>query len=77
MRQGNKEELAVCENVSREGIAFRCRNMFSEGSQIEVSVPYTPGTANVFVPATVVHVRPLPVAGLHRHGVKYLRKRSE
>lgn len=71
------EEMAVCENVSRQGIAFRSRRKYDEGSQLEVAVPYTPGTANVFIPATVVHVRALPTAGLYRHGVKYLRKDLE
>ena len=71
------EEMAVCENVSRKGIAFRSRRKYDEGSQLEVAVPYTPGTANVFIPATVVHVRALPTAGLYRHGVKYVRKDLE
>jgi len=69
-----KEEMAVCENVSRQGIAFRTRNKYEEGARVEVAVPYTPGMANVFVPAVVIHVRPVPAAGLFRHGAKYLRK---
>src|SRR6185437_13831579 len=72
-----KEEMAVCENVSRQGIAFRTRNKYEEGSRVEVAVPYTPGMANVFVPAVVVHVRPVPTAGLYRHGAKYLRRDSQ
>lgn len=68
------EEMAVCENVSRQGIAFRTKNRYQEGSHVEVAVPYTPGMANVFVPAIVVHVRSMPTAGLYRHGAKYLRK---
>ena len=68
------EEMAVCENVSRQGIAFRTKNRYVEGAHVEVAVPYTPGMANVFVPAVVIHVRALPTAGLYRHGAKYLRK---
>lgn len=68
------EEMAVCENVSRQGVAFRTKNRYVEGAHVEVAVPYTPGMANVFVPAVVIHVRPLPTAGLYRHGAKYLRK---
>src|SRR5579859_3352379 len=71
------EEMAVCENVSRQGIAFRSRRKYAEGAQVEVAVPYTQGIANVFIPAVVVHVRALPTAGLYRHGVKYLRKDME
>lgn len=68
------EEMAVCENVSRQGIAFRSRRKYEEGTHVEVAVPYTQGTANVFIPAVVMHVRALPTAGLYRHGVRYLRK---
>ena len=71
------EEMAVCENVSRQGVAFRSRRKYAQGAQVEVAVPYTQGTANVFIPALVVHVRALPTAGLYRHGVKYLRKDLE
>ena len=71
------EEMAVCENVSRQGIAFRSRRKYEEGAHVEVAVPYTQGTANVFIPAVVMHVRALPTAGLYRHGVKYLRKDLE
>jgi hypothetical protein len=74
VRQGKDEEMAVCENVSQQGIAFRSKRKFAEGTMIEVAVPYTAGTPNVFIPAMVVHSRPLPTAGLHRHGVKYLHK---
>jgi hypothetical protein len=70
------EEMAVCENVSRQGIAFRTKNRYQEGAQVEIAVPYTPGMANVFVPAVVIHVRALPTAGLYRHGARYLRKDS-
>jgi hypothetical protein len=68
------EEMAVCENVSRQGVAFRTKNRYEEGAHVEVAVPYTPGMANVFVPAVVIHVRSLPSAGLYRHGAKYIRK---
>lgn len=74
VRQGKEEEMAVCENVSQQGIAFRSKKKFAEGTMIEVAVPYTAGTPNVFIPAMVVHSRPLPTAGLYRHGVKYLHK---
>jgi hypothetical protein len=74
IRSGMEEEMAVCENVSRQGIAFRSRRKYEEGMQVEVAVPFTAGTANVFIPAVIVHSRPLPSAGLHRHGVKYLHK---
>lgn len=77
VRIGMEEEMAVCENVSKQGVAFRSRRKFEAGTQVEVAVPYTAGTANVFIPAVIVHTRPLPSAGLHRHGAKYLHKDRE
>lgn len=77
VRVGGQEEIAVCENVSNQGVAFRSKRSFEVGAQIEVAVPFTAGTANVFIPAVIVHSRPLPSAGLHRHGAKYLHKDRE
>ncbi|HEV2491169.1 MAG TPA: PilZ domain-containing protein [Candidatus Acidoferrales bacterium] len=74
IRAGMEDEMAVCENVSQQGIAFRSRRKYEVGAQVEVAVPFTAGTANVFIPAVIVHARPLPSAGLHRHGAKYLHK---
>lgn len=73
-QSGSADEMAVCENVSPQGVCFRSRKKFEEGSKIEVAVPFTHGTANVFVPARIVHAKPLPAAGLFRHGAKYLHK---
>ena len=74
VRVGTEDEMAVCENVSHQGIAFRSRKKYEAGSQVEIAVPFTAGTANVFIPAVIVHSRPLASAGLHRHGAKYLHK---
>lgn len=74
VRMGMEEEMAVCENVSHQGVAFRSRKKYEVGAQVELAVPFNAGTANVFIPAVIVHARPLPSAGLHRHGAKYLHK---
>lgn len=72
VRVGKQEEMAVCENVSHQGVAFRSRGNYEAGALIEIAVPFTAGTANVFIPAVIVHARRLPSAGLYRHGAKYL-----
>src|SRR5215468_154222 len=72
-RRGFQEEVAVCEDLSKGGIAFRSRNQYPEGSRAEVAVPYTPGTGAIFVPIRIVFSQPIQSAGLFRHGAAYLR----
>jgi len=72
-RRGFQEEVAVCEDLSKGGIAFRSRNQYPEGSRLEVAVPYTPGSGAIFVPIRIVFSHPIPSAGLFRHGAAYLR----
>jgi PilZ domain len=72
-RRGFQEEVAVCEDLSKGGIAFRSRNQYPEGTRLEVAVPYTPGSGAIFVPIRIVFSQPIPSAGLYRHGAAYLR----
>jgi len=72
---GFGEEIVQVENVSRGGLSFLSSKGYLEGSRIEIAVPYSPGTANIFVPARIVRSRELPEKGLRRYGVAYLRDR--
>ena len=72
-RRGFQEEIAVCEDLSKGGIAFRSRNQYPEGTRLEVAVPFTPGSGAIFVPIRIVFSQPIPAAGLFRHGAAYLR----
>jgi len=72
-RRGFQEEVAVCEDLSKGGIAFRSRNEYPEGTRLEVAVPYTPGSGAIFVPIRIVFSQHIPNAGLYRHGAAYLR----
>jgi hypothetical protein len=72
-RRGFQEEVAVCEDLSKGGIAFRSRNQYPEGTRLEVAVPYTPGAGAIFVPIRIVFSQPITSAGLFRHGAAYLR----
>lgn len=76
-RRGFQEEVAVCEDLSRGGIAFRSRNQYPEGTRLEIAVPYTPGSGAIFVPIRIVSSRPIPAAGLHRHGAAYVKTEQE
>jgi PilZ domain len=72
-RRGFQEEVAVCEDLSKGGIAFRSRNQYPEGTRIEVAVPFTPGAGAIFVPIRIVFSQRIPSAGLFRHGAAYLK----
>ena len=70
------DELAVCEELSSEGLSFRSKRRYVESSQIAIAVPYADATANIFVPARVVRVEEIPAAGLFRHGTEYIKPAS-
>jgi hypothetical protein len=72
-RRGFQEEIAVCEDLSRGGLAFRSRNQYPEGTRLEIAVPFTPGNSAIFVPIRIVSSRLIPAAGLYRHGAAYLK----
>jgi hypothetical protein len=72
-RRGFQEEVAVCEDLSKGGLSFRSRNQYTEGSRLEVAVPFTPGSAAIFVPIRVVFSQAIPTAGLYRHGAAYIK----
>ena len=54
---GFPEEIVTCENLSRGGIRFRTPKLYEKGTRIEVAVPYSTGSGNIFVPARIVHVQ--------------------
>ena len=68
------DELAVCEEVSSDGLCFRSRRRYEESAQIAIAVPYADATANIFIPVRVVRVEPIPSAGLFRHGTEYIKR---
>ena len=66
-------ETVVCENMSRSGFCFRSPKRYSERLMIEVAVPYSPNTPNIFVSAQIVHVQELPQEKLFRCGAFYVK----
>ena len=73
---GSGENVVSTENISRSGLCFRSAKRYSEGTPIDVAVPYEPGGANIFVPARIVHSAELKPGRLFRHGVQYLKVRK-
>jgi hypothetical protein len=66
-------ETVVCENMSRSGFCFRSHKRYSERLMIEVAVPYSPNTPNIFVPAQIVYVQEMTQEKLFRCGAFYVR----
>ena len=70
---GADDELAVCEDISPVGMCFRSKRRYEANAPIEVAVPYSPDSANIFLPARIVYSEEIPKAGLFRHGTEYRR----
>lgn len=70
---GEDDELALCEDISPIGMCFRSKRRYLPDAPIDVAVPYSPDTANIFLPARVVYSEELSKGGLFRHGTEYRR----
>jgi hypothetical protein len=68
--QDGVEEIVECGNVSKGGFSFRSRKAYLAGSDIDVVLPYYPGTTPAFVLATIRHALVLPNNNFH-YGVMY------
>ena len=67
---GFPDEVVVCEDLSRGGLCFRGRKRYLEGAEIEVAVPYSGGSGDVFMPARVVYAK--EVGDRFRQGAAYV-----
>jgi len=72
-REGQPDEVVVCEDMSRGGMRFESDKKYVEKMLIQVAVPYSPGEQAIFVPAQIAYVQELPEQKKHRCGVTYLR----
>jgi hypothetical protein len=72
IRYSGREEVVVCEDMSRGGFRFRSRKQYAEDIRIEAAVPYVRSSVNIFVPARIVYRQELS-DGSRRHGVTYLK----
>jgi len=72
-RQNYPEEVLQLKNISRGGVCFATAKNLSPGTRFDIAVPYSPEMANIFVPAEVVRVRPLPNENRYEIGAAYVR----
>ncbi len=72
---GADDELAVCEDISPVGVCFRSKRRYDRDAQVEIAVPYSPDSGNIFLPARIVYSEEISKAGLFRHGTEYRKPR--
>ena len=68
-QRGLPDETVACDNISRGGVSCRASKAYTKGARIEIAVPFTAGSGNIFVPAQVVYVR--ESEGFFRLGIAY------
>lgn len=75
-KQNYGEEILEANDVSRGGIAFNTRKVLVKGARFDIAIPYSPGMANIFVPAEVVRVKAIPNSDLYVIGAAYLTAKT-
>jgi hypothetical protein len=68
------EEVLEVNDLSRGGVSFTTRKYLGPGTKFEIAVPYSPGMANIFVPAEIVRLTAIPDKSLYECGAHYLKR---
>ncbi len=69
-----EDEVLEINDVSRGGVSFTTRKYLAPGTKIEIAVPYSAGMANIFVPAEIVRLKPIPDKNLYECGAAYIKR---
>ena len=75
IRFSGLEVVVACEDISKEGFRFTCSKEYPQGTRIEVAVPYTKSSTNIFCPAGIIYCQKMP-DGQYRHGATYAKTRG-
>lgn len=67
------EEIVWTRNISRGGLCFESLRAYAVNWKVEVSIPYSPGGGNIFLPARIARIHRLASAGVALCGVSYIR----
>jgi len=68
-----EDEVLEIHDVSRGGFGFRTQKYLPPGTKIEAAIPYSPGMANIFVPAEIVRQRHIEAEYIYEYGAAYLK----
>ena len=66
------EEVVSTEDVSRGGFRFISHKDYPIGTVIDAALPYSPGAANIFMPARIVQKEAGDSEGMFVHGAAYI-----
>ncbi len=72
IRKPGSEEIVPIIDVSRGGLRFRSERIYASGNWVQVAVPFTMNTANIFVPAQVIWHGD-DAGPDHEYGLKYIK----
>jgi hypothetical protein len=70
--QNYGDDVAICEDMSRGGLRFKSRKLYTAGATIEIAAPYSPETQSIFVAGKIVFVQEIPDQNYFRYGVAYV-----
>ncbi len=73
-RPGRGGEVVAVKDMARGGLSFYSVAEYPEKSRVEIAVPYTSKSPNIYTPARIVSSRKAAVKGLleYEYGVAYL-----
>ncbi len=75
VRFSGTEVVVACEDISKGGFRFTSGKQYPQGTRIEVAVPYTKSSTNIFTLAGIIYCHKMP-DGQFRHGVSYIKNRK-
>jgi hypothetical protein len=75
-RPGFDDDVVICEDMSRGGVRFKSRLQYFADTTIEIAVPYTRGSSDIFVSAQILYVQALDKRGFYRCGAAYTKFQS-
>jgi hypothetical protein len=65
-------EVVRVSNLARGGLSFHSASFYSEGDRVEIAIPYTSKTPNIYLPARIVGSRKGRDKGLTEYSAAYL-----
>ena len=66
------EDVVNTLNFSRGGLRYKSKRNYTVGEVVDVSLPYSPGVANIFTPTRILYAEELTGEGVHVYGAQYL-----
>jgi rRNA maturation protein Nop10 len=67
------DDVVKSRNASRGGLCFESNRQYSKGWKIEVAIPFTRGSANIFLSGQIARIQPTQDASLTVYGVAYAK----